>query len=444
MAGCDTFAEGFLWGAATSAYQIEGSPTAAGKGESIWDRFVRRPDTIANGDSGEVACDHYSRWRGDVSIMQELGINAYRFSIAWTRVLPTGTGTVNQAGLDFYDRLVDALLESGIEPVATLYHWDLPQAIEDGGGWRERSTVEAFAAYAGAVAGRIADRVRWWITVNEPRVVAQLGHETGEFAPGISDERAWPVVAHHLLLAHGRAAAALRAVRSDASIGIALDPNPVVPSSSNPGDVAAARLRDGKDNRWYLDPLAGRPYPADVVAAFGADSRFVAAGDMETIATPIDFLGVNYYRRELEGSGDTVTPLPRTAMGWEIYPQGLAGMLIRLRDEYPFASYLVSENGAAFEDVKTAAGVVDDPQRIEYLRSHLASVATAMNAGVPVVGYLVWSLLDNFEWTQGYGKRFGLVHVDFATQERTVKSSGYWYRDLVARWRAATATGEES
>ena len=425
------FPDGFLWGTSTSAYQIEGAWNEDGRGESIWDAFARVPGNTANGDTGDTACDHYHRFRDDVALMASLGLTAYHFSISWPRVLPNGRGDINQRGLDFYDSLVDELVAASIAPIPTLHHWDLPTALQDGGGWAVRDTVDAFCEFAAVVSDRIGDRVHSWMTINEPRVIVQLGHQTGEFAPGHTDLAESLAVGHHLLLAHGRAIPVLKE-RSAAQVGIALDPNPVVAASDHPEDVAAAKLRDAIENRWYLDPLAGMGYPTDAVAAHGVSLDFVRDGDLETISTPMDFLGVNYYRREVEGTHGTAPPLPQTDMGWDIYPEGLTGQLVRLHREYPFAAYWVSESGAAYRDEVGPDGTVDDPLRIDYLKGHIEATAAALEQGVPVLGYLVWSLLDNFEWASGYVKRFGIVHVDFETQVRTVKASGHWYRDLIS------------
>jgi beta-glucosidase len=427
-----TLPPGFLWGVASSAYQTEGALREDGRGVSIWDTFSHIPGRIRAGDTGDVACDHYHRWREDVALLAELGVGAYRFSIAWPRIIPEGAGGVNQAGLDFYDRLVDALVESNIQPFATLYHWDLPQSLEDAGGWPARATVDAFVGYAGAVTARLGDRVGWWTTVNEPRVAAKLGYRTGEHAPGRQDLSDSLAAAHHLLLAHGLTVPVIRANAPGAHVGVVLDLNAFVAGSSRAEDLVAARLADGDDNRWYLDPLAGRGYPDDVVRATGADLAFVREGDLETIAVPLDFLGVNYYRREVVSAGGLVEvpPMPRTEMGWEIYPQGISEMLNRLASDYPWPAYVITENGAAFPDSVDAGGEVQDQDRIEYLRSHAVAVLNAVDDGVPVRGYLIWSFLDNFEWTEGYSRRFGLVYVDFESQSRIPKASARWFGEV--------------
>jgi beta-glucosidase len=435
------FPAGFLWGAATADYQIEGARDEDGKGAGIWDVFCRVPGMIANGDRGDIACDHYHRWPEDVDLMAELGLTAYRFGISWPRVFPEGGGELNEAGLDFYDALVDALLERGVRPLATLYHWNLPQALQERGGWGERETVERFAAFAAAVAKRLGDRVEDWLTINEPGVVAFLGHATGVHAPGLRDWALALRVAHHLLLAHAEAAASVRAQSARARVGIALDLSPCHPASGSNADVAAARRWDGYRNRWFLDPVFGRGYPTDLVDWYGELLPAALAHEMDGVERELDFLGVNYYTRQVIGAADggvlAAEAAPptgeRTAMGWEVYPGGLQELLLRLHAEYGGVPLVVTENGAAYGDE------LEDKERIEYLSRHLAAAADAVEAGAPLTGYYVWSLLDNFEWAQGYGQRFGLVRVDYETQLRTVKASGRWYRDLIAASRRASA-----
>jgi beta-glucosidase len=444
-----SFPPDFAWGIATSAFQIEGSPQADGKGESIWDRFVGEPGRVLDGSTGETACDHYRRWEADVALMARLGVTAYRFSLAWTRVLPFGTGTVNAPGLSFYDRLVDALLDVGITPYATLYHWDLPQALEELGGWRNRATVEAFVEYADVVSSALGDRVANWITQNEPWVTSFVGHRDGQFAPGGASFRDALTVAHHLLLSHGRAVPVLRANSRGASVGIALDCRPATPATDRPADELAQRHFDGFRNRWFFDPIFGKGYPADMKAAYRSQGHyssselpFVKPGDMAEIAVPIDFLGLNYYtslaiRAGGEQTEDTGVaggaPAPEgyTEMGWPITPAALTTFLDRINDEYAPPAIVISENGASYSDGPDAGGVVADDRRIRYLKRHLEAVADAIAAGVPVTGYLAWSLLDNLEWTSGYTQRFGLVWVDHDTQERIPKNSFYWYRDFI-------------
>ncbi len=435
------FPEGFVWGTATAAYQIEGAWNEDGKGESIWDRFSHTPGKIANGETGDVACDHYHRWREDVELMKAVGLKAYRFSISWPRVLPEGRGRVNQAGLDFYRRLAEGLLEAGIEPYATLYHWDLPMALQDQGGWPERGSVDAFVEYAEVVCRGLGGLVKSWITLNEPRVSAEVGYLEGRHAPGHTDLDEMLAAAHHLLLAHGRAVSVIRSHCSDAQVGITLDLHPSVPASPSMEDRRAADLQLAIKSRWYLDPLVGRGYPSSGVEEFNRPMAFVNSGDMQTIAVPIDFLGVNYYSRDIvrssaipeeENAPRSVFPgRQRTAMGWEVYAQGLYELLTWLHAAYPFKTFFVTENGVAYDDVVGPDGSIDDPARVVYLRDHLQAAASAIADGVALKGYFVWSLLDNFEWSFGFSKRFGLVHVDFETQKRTPKASASWYRDVI-------------
>jgi beta-glucosidase len=441
--GTDTqrvvFPPSFTWGTATAAYQIEGAIAEDGRGESIWDRFCATAGKVRNGDSGAVACDFYHRSHDDVALMGELGVGAFRLSVAWPRVVPEGRGEVNQAGLDFYDRLVDDLLAADIKPFVTLYHWDLPQALEDQGGWPVRETVDAFAAYVEAVAGRLGDRVEHWITQNEPRVAAWLGYGWGMHAPGRTSERDALAAAHHLLLSHGRAVEVLRRESPGAQVGITLDVFPVYPASQDESDVEAARHFDGFHNRWFLDPIFRGAYPADLVEHFGANAPKVEDGDFRLIAAPLDFMGVNYYRREVvahsENGGPRTVHVPDsdyTDMGWEVSPEGLYDLLVSLRDDYGPQAIYVTENGAAFGDLRAHDGSVRDPERQDYLEDHINVIGRAIGAGVPIAGYFVWSFLDNFEWAHGYSKRFGIVYVDYPTLARIPKSSFYWYRDFIA------------
>ncbi len=435
------FPKGFVWGAATASYQIEGAWDEDGKGESIWDRFSHTPGKVDNGDTGDAACDHYHRWREDVALMREMGLKAYRFSISWPRVLPEGRGRVNPAGLDFYSRLVDGLLEAGIEPFVTLYHWDLPQRLQDEGGWPERTSAEAFAGYTEAVSRALGDRVKHWITLNEPWVSAFVGYRDGRHAPGHTNLHEALAAAHHLLLAHAQALAVLRGNCPGAALGITLNFTPQEPASPSRADRDAARWIDGYINRWFLDPLAGRGYPADMAQAFADPLEFVMPGDMETIAAPVDFLGINYYTRNIarsEAVGEEENA-PRTVfrgdeiteMDWEVYPEGLYRLLGRLHFGYDFPAIYITENGAAFDDRPGPDGQVDDPARLAYLRRHLEKVRQAIEIGVPVRGYFAWSLMDNFEWAFGYSKRFGLVYVDYPTQRRILKSSAKWYGQVI-------------
>jgi beta-glucosidase len=449
------FPDSFLWGAATSAHQIEGAFSEDGRSESIWDRFEAAPGRIGDGSDASVACDHHSRWREDVGLMDWLGLDAYRFSIAWPRVIPGGTGAVSEAGLDFYDRLVDGLLEMNIIPFVTLYHWDLPQVIEDRGGWPERDTASAFAEYAGAVSCRLGDRVRNWITHNEPWCIASLGHEAGEHAPGLRDPAKALRAAHHVLLSHGLAVETIRSNSEGAEAGIVLNLVPAVPASGSPRDADAAREFDGWLNRWYLDPLFRGSYPADAVEDRArrkhlerAELPFVRAGDLEIISREIDFLGVNYYTRAVIEAGSDGRPAAKrmvpekelTDMGWEVYPDGLYDILTRVEREYSPGKIYITENGAAFADPEEEEGLVRDPRREDFLRRHLAAARRAIGEGVPLAGYFVWSLLDNFEWAHGYTKRFGLFRVDYGTQRRIPKSSAFMYREVIAA-NAVTGIG---
>ncbi|HEX3588330.1 MAG TPA: GH1 family beta-glucosidase [Pseudonocardiaceae bacterium] len=445
MSDHDILGPEFVWGAATSAYQIEGAVAEDGRAPSIWDTFCRVPGAIDNGDTGDVACDHYHLWREDIRLMRELNVEAYRFSVAWPRVLPDGTRRVNQAGLDFYDRLVDGLLEAGIRPYATLYHWDLPQALQDRGGWPARDTAFAFAELASILAARLGDRVADWFTVNEPLCSAWIGHLEGSMAPGVRDITQAVPAAHHLLLGHGLAAAALRNIASGpVRVGPVLNLSPCEPASQDEHDVAAALRADGHTNRWWLDPLHGRGYPADMIEVYGVEPP-VRPGDLETIAEPMDHYGLNYYFRQVV-TDDPDGPPPRarsisvpdwtlTAMGWEVYADGLEQLLTRMHEEYHVPRIYVTENGSAWPDEIEPDGKVQDKERIEYLEQHLAAGVRAVRAGAPLAGYFAWSLLDNFEWAYGYAKRFGLVHVDYPTQRRTIKASGYRYADIIGAYR---------
>ncbi len=438
-----SFPEDFIWGAATSSYQIEGAWNADGKGESIWDRFSHTPGKIENGDMGDVACDHYHRWREDVALMKAIGLKSYRFSISWPRFLPVGRGEVNQAGLDFYNRLVDALLEADIEPWVTLYHWDLPQSLQDVGGWPARTSVDAFVEYADVVSRALGDRVKNWITLNEPFVSAMVGYLEGRHAPGIKDQHQALAASHHLLLSHGLAVPVLHQNSPGAKVGITLNMGPQIPASPSMADRVRATWMDGFINRWYLDPLVGRGYPQDMVNSFGDAMDFVQPGDLETVAAPVDYVGVNYYTRrivrsnvlsEAENEPRTVFPNDEhTEMGWEVYPEGLYLTLGRLHFDYAFPAIYITENGAAFKD-QVVDGQVNDPQRLSYIKRHLQQVYRAIEAGIPVKGYFAWSLLDNFEWAYGYAKRFGLIHVDFENQRRILKSSARWYAQVMREY----------
>ena len=445
-----TFPAGFRWGISTSAYQIEGAVNEDGRGSSIWDSFCRQPGKIQRGDTADVAADHYHRWTQDVQIMADLGIKAYRFSIAWPRILPQGKGQVNRAGLDFYERLVEALMTAGIEPFPTLYHWDLPQALQDEGGWPNRDTAYRFADYAHVVARRLGDRVTCWITHNEPAVAAFAGYFAGEHAPGVQDPVAALQTAHHLLLSHGLAAQSIRTTASrKPRLGIALNLSPVHSASHREEDLQAAARCDGLANRFFLDPLFRAQYPAEVRDSLGDLFPPVMPGDLQCISSPLDFLGVNYYTRTVV-QHDADSPVIQArdvkpegsqySLMWEIYPSGMHEILARVWKDYQPAQILVTESGIPVVDVLDPAGRVQDEQRIQYLRDHLAEVHRAMADGVPVQGYFVWSLLDNFEWAYGYSMRFGLVYVDYKTQKRTVKDSGRWYARVIAENRVSGET----
>lgn len=446
--GAARFPAGFAWGAATSAFQIEGAVAADGRGPSIWDTFTRVPGRIVGGHDADVAIDHFHRFRDDVKIMADLGLSAYRFSVSWPRIQPGGRGGVNEKGLDFYRRLTDELLDHGIQPWLTLYHWDLPQPLEDTGGWPVRDTAHRFADYAAAVHERLRDRVHTWATVNEPWCAAFLGYASGEHAPGRREPVNAIRAAHHLNLAHGLAVQAIRPSRVGGCVNLyAISP-------ATPADHDAARRIDGLQNRFFLDALLTGRYPDDVLEDLGMELDFVETGDLATISSPIDLLLVNYYSRFTvsaqpgeasasaapTGSGSPWVGSehvsfvgggrPVTAMGWEIDAGGLLEILTRVRDDYPPIPMVVSENGAAFDDT-LVAGQVHDTDRIAYLNDHLEACRAAIAQGVPLEGYFAWSLMDNFEWAWGYGKRFGLVHVDFTTQRRVLKDSALWYAEII-------------
>jgi beta-glucosidase len=446
----ESLAGNVRFGAATAAFQVEGATHADGRGESIWDRFCRTPGAVANGDTGDIACEHYRRWEADLDLMAALGLESYRFSIAWPRVQPSGQGAVNAPGLRFYRALAEGLRQRGIEPIATLYHWDLPQALQDEGGCASRDTALRFAEYAAICGEALGDVVTQWITHNEPWVVAFLGHAAGVKAPGIRD---WPTalrVSHHLLLPPGLATQALRAsVGPSASVGIALNLAPVHAAGPGEDHDAAARRMDGHLNRWFLDPLLRGRYPSDMLDVYermgdGAIGSEFRNGDLPVIAQPIDFLGVNYYfpQRVFAAPQDgplglhhAPAPPPTTTMGWEVDPGGLHDLLLRLRRDYGPLPVYITENGASFDDPPETEGLIEDPQRTAYLRGHLEALARAVADGVDVRRYCVWSLLDNFEWEHGYDKRFGIVHVDYRTQRRSLKRSALWYRDFIGWMR---------
>ncbi|SNX65126.1 beta-glucosidase [Streptomyces sp. TLI_55] len=434
----------FLWGTATAAYQIEGAVTEDGRSPSIWDTFSHTPGKVANGDTGDIACDHYHRWREDIGLMRQLGANAYRLSVAWPRVVPGGDGPVNAKGLAFYDELIDGLLAAGITPSVTLYHWDLPQTLQDRGGWPERETAEHFAAYASVVSERLGDRVHHWTTLNEPLCSAWIGHLEGTMAPGWTDLTAAVRASYHLLLGHGLAAQAIRAAAPGARIGIVNNLSTIHAATDRPADLRAARRMDGHTNRWWLDPVHGRGFPADMREVYGVELP-EKPGDLETIAAPLDWLGLNYYfPQTIADDPDGPAPyvrsvrrdgVPRTGMDWEIDASGIETLLLRLTDEYGARKLYVTENGSAYPDVVRPDGTVHDPERQDYLTRHLAACASAARKGAPLAGYFAWSLLDNFEWAYGYDKRFGLVHVDYRTQTRTIKGTGHRYAEIIRAHR---------
>lgn len=470
------FPREFVLGVATSSYQIEGAHDEDGRLPSIWDTFCRTPGKVVRQENGDVACDHYHRYREDVALMKSLGMHAYRFSVAWPRVLPTGfEDAPNEAGLDFYDRLVDELLAAGITPWVTLYHWDLPQPLEDMGGWPDRRIVDHFVRYADIVSRRLGDRVGHWITHNEPWCAAMLGYMTGEHAPGHKDWPAALAAVHHILLSHGRAVPVIREnVGAHAKVGITLNLTPGVPASPSAADAEATRHFDGFFNRWFLDPCYGRPYPSDMVADYRRMGRlpegpipFLREGDIAEMGAKTDFLGINFYSRAIlrseevseEDNAPRTIPVPgpdqQTDMGWEVVPDALRGLLVRVGEEYPVGALVITENGAAWPEGPDADGRVRDERRRQYLHDHLAACLDAIDEGAPLTGYFAWSFMDNFEWAFGYEKRFGIVHVDYDTLVRTPKDSALWYRtvaesgvlqpvDVAEPGAAVAAAAEES
>jgi len=430
------FPYNFLWGAATASYQIEGAWDEDGKGASIWDDFSHTPGKISDRSTGDVACDHYHRYLDDVALMRRLGLKAYRFSTSWPRILPDGRGKINLVGLDFYDRLVDALLAANIEPFLTLYHWDLPFTLHQEGGWPNRDTAYAFADYAAVMVKRLGDRVNYWTTFNEPSVVMFNGYLSGDHAPGLKDIRAAYQTGHHLMLAHGLAVQAMRGVSPDLKAGIVLNQWPSDPASDDPADIAAARADWDRSQPLFLDAIFKGHYPPQVYDQIGEAMPLIKDGDLAIIAQKLDYLGLNYYSRNLVSAEGVIRPVPGseyTEMGWEVCPPGLRRLLNKINNEYDLPPIYITENGAAFPDVVSADGRVHDERRLEYLRQHFIQTHLAMQDGVDVRGYFVWSLLDNFEWGFGYTKRFGIVRVDYDTQERIVKDSGEWYSQVIAR-----------
>lgn len=437
------FPDDFLWGCSTSSYQIEGAVSADGRGASIWDEFCAQPGRIRDGSSGNIACDHYHRWPEDLDLAKNLGINSYRFSVAWPRIFPEGSGKIEPRGLDFYDRLVDGILERGMRPWLTLYHWDLPQALQQTGGWKSRSTVDAFVDYADVVSRRLGDRVKQWITHNEPWCSSILGYADGVHAPGEKNLKSALQACHHVLLSHGLATAVLRQNVADAHVGIALSLHPVTPYSAQANDIAAGIRHDGIRNRWFLDQLYGRGHPQDIWNLLGDLVPEIQPGDMQHIAAATDFLGVNYYFPETVKADPTNLPLLATVcepvdgghgdpveytdFGWQVAPQGLIDLLRRIQSDYDPAHIYITENGSAYHDHPNSNGDIDDVKRQYYLQRHIAAALVALKSGVNLRGYFCWSLMDNFEWAEGYFRRFGLTYVDFESQRRILKFSGKWY-----------------
>lgn len=428
------FPHNFLWGAATASYQIEGAWNEDGKGESIWDRFSHTPGKIADNSTGDVACDHYHRYEEDISLMRRIGLKTYRFSIGWARVLPQGRGKINLKGLDFYDRLVDSLCAANIEPFLTLYHWDLPQALQDEGGWENRDTCHAFADYAAVMVKRLGDRVKYWMTFNEPSVITYDGNLSGEHAPGIQDARVAFQVAHHLMVAHGLGVQALRSTNPQVEAGIVLNLWMADPATNSAEDIAAAETAWNRSETLFLDPIFKGHYPHAAYELAGENMPIVKDGDMTLIAQKLDYVGINFYSRNLvsvNGNIDIVPGSEYTEMGWEVCAPALRRMLNKINSNYNLPPIYITENGSAFKDEVSADGKVHDPRRLDYLKQHFIQTRLAMQDGVDVRGYMVWSLLDNFEWGHGYSKRFGLIRVDYDTQQRTVKDSGEWYAEVI-------------
>jgi beta-glucosidase len=441
------FPEKFLWGAATSSYQIEGAVKEDGRGESIWDRFSHTPGKILNGDTGDIACDHYHRFKEDIRIMKKLGLKSYRFSIAWPRIFPNGKGAINSKGVDFYKQLVEELLEKGIEPMVTLYHWDLPQVLQDKGGWYNRDTIGYFADYAFYMYRALGDRVKLWITHNEPLSSSYIGHATGEYAPGIADPAVSAQVSHHIMLSHAKAVQAFRQSDCrDGSIGIVLYFVDIHPASDKQEDREIAQMVDGVINRWFIDPVLKGSYPGETLDIFMKEfnAPVIKQEDMDFMkANAVDFIGVNYYTRMVvrKSKGpaflgyETVIPehANLTGIGWEIYPEGLYNILMKICRDYGNPLMYITENGAAFSDTQVKGNIVQDNDRIDYVKAHLIEVNRAIKDGANIGGYFLWSLMDNFEWSHGYSQRFGIIHVDFETLKRSWKKSAFWYRDVIGQ-----------
>ncbi len=429
------FPRGFVWGAATAAYQIEGASKEDGKGPSIWDTFAHTAGKISNGDTGDIACDHYHRFSEDFLLLKHLGVKAYRFSLSWPRIFPEGKGQVNWAGLDYYDRLVDSLLTLNIEPFVTLYHWDLPQALQDYGGWANRDLTGYFADYAAVAVRRLGDRVKCWTTINEPWVVAVLGNMTGEMAPGFRDRKLTAQVGHNLMVAHGTAMQAIRSIEPNAQVGIVLNLSPVETLTDDVYEKKAAERAWKATSAWFLDPLFQACYPPGALRDLGADAPDVKPNDFALISQKLDYLGVNYYTRTVFGAQGEVKKVPGseyTEMGWEVAPEALGRMLVRMHHDYRLPPIYIAENGCALDD-QVVDDHVHDTRRIKYIHDHLVELRKTMRLGVNIRGYFVWSLMDNFEWAHGFSKRFGLIYIDYPTQKRIIKDSAYWYSKVISR-----------
>lgn len=437
------FPHNFLWGAATASYQVEGAWNEDGKGESIWDRFSHTPGKIEDQSTGDIACDHYHRYEEDIALMRRMGLKAYRFSTAWARVLPQGRGRINPKGLDFYDRLIDSLCAANIEPLLTLYHWDLPQALQDEGGWGNRNTCHAFADYSALMVKHFGDRVKFWTTFNEPSVVAFDGNLSGEHAPGNQDPRITYQVAHNLMVAHGLGVQAMRGTNPNVQTGIVLNLWMADPATNSPEDIAAAETAWDRSETLFLDPIFKGYYPIAAYELVGDNMPIIKDGDMALIAQQLDYVGINFYSRNLvsaNGNIDTVPGSEYTEMGWEVCAPALRRMLNKINNNYDLPPIYITENGSAFKDEVSADGKIHDPRRLDYLKQHFIQTRLAMQDGVDVRGYMVWSLMDNFEWGHGFTKRFGLIRVDYETQKRTIKDSGEWYAEVI---RKNEVTGSE-
>lgn len=438
------FPKDFLWGVATASYQIEGAYNEDGKGESIWDRFSHIPGNIENGDTGDIACNHYHLYEEDVKLLKEIGVKSYRFSISWPRIFPEGKGKPNKKGVEFYSRLIDLLNKYGIKPAVTLYHWDLPQKLQNMGGWANRKVVDYYIEYVDFVFRQFGDKVAIWMTFNEPWVSSFLGYAFGTHAPGIKDFSMALLVSHHLMLSHGRAVKLFRKLGLKGQIGIALNLTHEYPASSDEKDILATKCQDGFNNRWFLDLILKGFYPEDILELF-ADTDLImpdiAEDDLKVIHQPIDFLGINYYSAYVNAYEENINPVMRakristgrdkTDMGWEIYPEGLYDLLLRLHKDYNGIPIIITENGAAFNDMVNRKGEVEDYNRLDYLYRHFQQAYKAIEEGVNLKGYFVWSFLDNFEWNFGYDKRFGITYIDYNTQKRILKKSGYWFKEVI-------------